>query len=591
MVLAAALIAAGLTGSATDFLSEGVDNARTGWVRDEKIFTTANVGSTKLLWKLKLESTPRAMHNLFAPLVAERVTTPQGPRELAVVAGVSDDLYGIDVSTGEQIWHRRFDSTLAKPGGTNDTLCPGGQTAVPTMAQTAPGKYTVYAVSWDGRLRQVNAADGKDAAPPEKFIPGGGKPYALNLYNGVIYTATAQGCGGLTNAFYSFDLASRRASAFIPAGGGLWGRRGAAIDPEGRVFLGTGDAMFDPLARRLGNGIVAVKLDANKQLQLVDFFGAPNANWLWRRDLDVNTTPVAFDHRGRKFLIGTSKECRVWLLDRDALGGEDHRTTLHTTPLICNDALAFDGKGVWGALGAWQDASGTQWVLVPFWGPVSTLFKAPIEHARPSGGGVAAFKVEQRSGTWQLVPAWLSRDMDLAEEAVIANGVVFAYAAGEDASQVLRTRPGMNRADRCTAADSARDRCAASPARAVRRCTRSMDRPARNYGRAAHRSNRGTTSADSRSRTGGPISRRSTACSIASESNDESAATSTTVGGLWRRPDRDRRDLRASRTRWHAVAGAARRCPAHVLGAERRQDFSADPGNARIQAAVEQEAR
>ena len=141
----------------------------------------------------------------------------------------------------------------------------------------------------------MNLADGKDVVPPQKFIPGGGKPYALNLYNGVIYTATAQGCGGLTNAFYSFDLASRRASAFIPAGGGLWGRRGAAIDPEGRVFLGTGDAKFDPLNRRLGNGIVAVKLDANKQLQLVDYFGAPNANWLWRRDLDVNTTPMAFD--------------------------------------------------------------------------------------------------------------------------------------------------------------------------------------------------------------------------------------------------------------------------------------------------------
>jgi outer membrane protein assembly factor BamB len=431
------MLTAGVTALASDFLTEGVDNARTGWVRDEKVFTVANVGKSTLLWKVKLESTSRAMHNLFAPLVAERVTTAQGTRELAVVAGVSDDLFGIDVVTGKQLWHRRFDSTLAKPGGTNDTLCPGGQTAVPTMAQVSPGKYTVYAVSWDGRLRQVNLADGVDVTPPELFIPGGGKPYALNLYNGVIYTATAQGCGGLTNAFYAFDLTSRRVSVFIPQGGGLWGRRGAAIDPEGRVFLGTGDAMFDPLTRRLGNGIVGVKLDANKQLQLVDFFGAPNANWLWRRDLDVNTTPVAFDAQGRKFLVGTSKECRLWLLDRDALGGEDHRTTLQTTPLICNDAQAFDAKGVWGALSAWQDERGTQWVLAPFWGPVGRDFKAPIEHARPKGGGVAAFKLEKRGNGFHLAPAWLSRDMDLAEEAVIANGIVFAYAAGEDATQVM----------------------------------------------------------------------------------------------------------------------------------------------------------
>lgn len=424
---------------ASDILTEGADNGRTGWVKDEKVFTTANVGSTKLLWTLKLDSTPRAMHNLFAPLIAERVQTTQGTKEIAVVAGVTDDLFGVDVATGQQIWRRHFDNTLPNPNPiSNDTLCPAGQTGVPAMAETSPGKYTIYAVSWDGRLRQVNAADGTDVAPAEKLMPGGGKPYALNLQRGVIYTATAQGCGGLTNAFYSYDLATRRASAFIPAGGGLWGRRGASVDPEGRVYLGTGDAEFDPGTRRLGNGIVGVKLDANKQLQLVDYFAAPNANWLWRRDLDVNTTPVAFDYRGRKFLVGTSKECRLWLLDREALGGEDHRTTLHTTPLICNDAQAFDARGVWGALSAWQDPTGAQWVLVPFWGAVSASFKAPIEHARPTRGGVAAFKVEERAGKWQLTPAWLSRDMDLAEEAVIANGVVFAYAAGEDATQVVQ---------------------------------------------------------------------------------------------------------------------------------------------------------
>jgi outer membrane protein assembly factor BamB len=439
-ILAVLLACAGATVSATDILTEGVDIGRTGWVKDEKVFTTANVGSSKLLWKLKLESTPRAMHNLFAPLIAEKAQTANGVKEIGIVAGISDDLFGVDVATGKQIWHRHWDGGPDPAPEANNTLCPAGQTAVPTMAQTAPGTYTVYAVSWDGRLRQVNAATGEDVVPAEKFIPGGGKPYALNLHNGVIYTATAQGCGGLTNAFYAFDLASKRSTAFIPAGGGLWGRRGAAIDSEGRVYLGTGDGQFDPGNRRLGNAIVGVKLDDNKQLQLTDYFGAPNANWLWRRDLDVNTTPVAFDYKGRKFLVGTSKECRLWLLDRDALGGEDHRTTLNSTSLICNDAQAFDARGVWGAISAWQDTAGNQWVLVPFWGPVSKQFKAPIEHARPEGGGVAAFKLVQRAGKWELAPAWLSRDMDLAEEAVIANGIVFAYGAGEDATQVVPDR-------------------------------------------------------------------------------------------------------------------------------------------------------
>ena len=45
-VLAALLVSAGATVIASDMLAEGVDNGRTGWVRDEKVFTPANVGSS-----------------------------------------------------------------------------------------------------------------------------------------------------------------------------------------------------------------------------------------------------------------------------------------------------------------------------------------------------------------------------------------------------------------------------------------------------------------------------------------------------------------------------------------------------------------
>jgi hypothetical protein len=443
--LAGALVlaAASATLYAADYLTEGVDNTRTGWLRDEKVFTTANVGSSRLLWKITLDSTPRQMHNLFAPLVVERVTTPQGPREMAIVAGISDELYGIDVASGEMMWKRTFDSTFTPPQpDTGSTLCPGGQTAVPVIAPAStPGQYTIYAVSRDGRLRQLNVADGRDVAPPDRFMPANAKPYALNLFNGVIYTSTAQGCGGNTNAFYAYNLSTRRSTIFAPAGGGMWGRRGVAIDAEGRAFIGTGDAPYTPENRSLGTAVVSAKLDESGQMQLVDWFAAPNANWLYRRDLDVNMTPMAIDYRGRKFLVATSKECRLWLLDRDSLGGEDHRTALQITPLLCNDAQAFDAKGVWGAMAAWVDSQDRQWVVVPFYGPVSREFKAPIEHARPTNGGVGAYTLEERGGRWQLVPQWLSRDMDMAEHAIVANGIVFTYASGEDTTQVVQDRP------------------------------------------------------------------------------------------------------------------------------------------------------
>ena len=440
--LALVLLCVGATLDGEDYLTEGVDHGRTGWLKNEKVFNTTNVQKMRLLWKSKVNSTPRQMHNLFAPLTVSGVTTPRGARELAIFAGVSDELYAFDVASGEMVWEKKFDSIYPiVTKGPGSTLCPGGQTAVPVIATTpTKGSYALYALSWDGRLHTLDVATGKDLAPPDKFAGPNGKPYALNLFNGVIYTSTAQGCGGNTNAFLSYDLATKKTSIFAPAGGGMWGRRGVAIDPEGRVFMGTGDAPFVAETNTLGTAVVAVKLDANKQLQFVDYFAPPNANWLFRRDLDLNVSPMAFDYRGRKFLVATSKECRLWLLDRDDLGGADNRTALQITPLLCNDAQAFDAQGIWGATAAWQDGSARQWVVVPFYGPVSREFKAPVEHARPKGGGVAAYTLEERNGAWQLVPQWLSRDMDLAEHAIVANGVIFTYGSGEDASQVVPDR-------------------------------------------------------------------------------------------------------------------------------------------------------
>ena len=91
---------------------------------------------------------------------------------------------------------------------------------------------------------------------PARQVPApNGKPYALNVVDGVVYTATAQGCGGVPNALYSYHLATRKASTFHPAGGGMQGRRGAAISPEGVVYLVTGDAMFSPQTKSGARGV------------------------------------------------------------------------------------------------------------------------------------------------------------------------------------------------------------------------------------------------------------------------------------------------------------------------------------------------
>jgi outer membrane protein assembly factor BamB len=126
----------------------------------------------------------------------------------------------------------------------------------------------------------------------------------------------------------------------------------------------------------------------------------------------------------------------MYLMDTESIGGDDHRTPLHRTPLYCNEEVNFASAGVWGSLATWEDAKGTRWVLSPFWGPKHSKFTAPIQNGVVKKGGVVAFKVtDDKNGKPTLTPAWISRDMDRGEPPIIANGVVFAYGSGEDTDQ------------------------------------------------------------------------------------------------------------------------------------------------------------
>jgi hypothetical protein len=216
----------------------------------------------------------------------------------------------------------------------------------------------------------------------------------------------------------------------------MWGRQGPAIASDGTMYTGTGDGRFDPESGTYGDGIIGVKQNAaTKALELSDYFGPANAEWLVKRDLDMQVTPAIFNYKGRELMVDAGKECRVYLMDTKSIGGDDHRTPLYTSPLICNEDVNFASAGIWGSMATWEDSKGTRWVLTPFWGPKHSAFKAPVENGDVKYGAIAAFKVEEKGGKFQLIPAWISRDMNHAEPPVIANGVIFGYANGEDTDQ------------------------------------------------------------------------------------------------------------------------------------------------------------
>lgn len=433
------LLACALAWSA-DWLTDGGNPQRTAWQQNETILTTANVGGMKLLWKLKLDNQPRVMHSLFPPLIIGRLNTAEGPRQVAIEAGSSDNIYAIDVEKGEVIWKKHFETSFTPPAsgrGAPGILCPGGQTATPVIGpRSASRKYTIYAVSWDGMLHRLDAANGEDVAPPAKWMPPNGKPYALNLFDNVLYTHTAQSCGGNPNMAYSYDLATNKAGSWGPVGGGMWGRTGPAMSANGTMYTGTGDGQWDPANGIYGSGIIGLKQDPQtKALTLADFYGPSNAEFLVKRDLDMQVTPAIFTYKGRELMVDAGKECRIYLMDTKSIGGDDHRTPLYRSPQICNEDYNSASQGIWGSMASWEDAQGTRWVLTPIWGVPHSAFKAPIEYGEVDDGAIVAFKLADKAGKLTLEPVWMSQNMNRAEPPVVANGVVFAYGNGEDTTQ------------------------------------------------------------------------------------------------------------------------------------------------------------
>ena len=169
---------------------------------------------------------------------------------------------------------------------------------------------------------------------------------------------------------YTYDLATHKVGSWGPAGGGMWGRSGPAVSKELVMYTGTGDGRWDPENGLYGNGIIGVKQNPEtKALELVDYYGPSNAEWLWKRDLDMQVTPAIFDYKGKEYMIDASKECRIYLMDTESIGGDDHRTPVYRTPLICNEIRGFRAGRHLGLAGHLGGSTGTRWILTPFWGP------------------------------------------------------------------------------------------------------------------------------------------------------------------------------------------------------------------------------
>ena len=439
-LLIPSLCAAASLAIAGQWLTFNGNPQRDGWARDETILTKENVKSMKVVWKVHVNSELREMNGLTAPVVVENVLTAQGHRDIVVVAGASDTVDAIDIDFGKVLWHKQFQAE-GKPKQQPRWLCPNSLTATPVIQMgggVTPRDRTVHVISSDGKLHSLSIVNGEDRKPPLQFVPAFSRNWSLNMVNGVLYTATSQGCNGARSAVYAMDLnkADRPVTSFeaSTAGAGIWGRAGVTSGTDGTIYAETGDGPYDPAAGKYSDTFLAL---SPKDLKLTDRYSPANWQWLNRKDFDLGClTPAYFHFKQRDLIAGGGKEGRLVLLDAKSLGGPNHDTPLFRGPILSNEDLYSAGRGFWGALATWEDAKGERWLYAPAWGPVhSKAPKFPVRNGETPEGTLMAFRVEEKDGKPVLTPAWTSRNMSVPEPPIIANGMVFLVSSGENALQ------------------------------------------------------------------------------------------------------------------------------------------------------------
>jgi outer membrane protein assembly factor BamB len=379
---------------------------------------------------------------LTAPVVAGGVSTSRGVRNALYVAGITGKVFALDAQTGEALWTHVFKSVaLPYKGGLQGSIyCPNGITATPVIDRSTR---ILYVIAGDGALYGFDLGTGQVRYGPVQFVPPYSKNWSLNLLDGTIHTVLAQGCGGGLSGFYSIDIRDphhprlRQMLLSNTNTAGIWGRGGPIIGTNGRVYGGTADGIFDPIAGDYSDSVVAASLP---DLKLVDYYLPPNWRYLRMKDLDLGSaSPVFFGWRNRKLVAHGGKEGVLRIMDADALGGKDHQTPLYTSPKLGNDIdTCCEAYGIWGGISTARDAEGQTWLYVPMGGPPSTRApKFPISNGDHPHGSIMAFKVVAQPKTQNpvLEPAWISGDFALPEPVVIANGVVFVLSSGENAVQ------------------------------------------------------------------------------------------------------------------------------------------------------------
>jgi outer membrane protein assembly factor BamB len=307
------------------------------------------------------------------PLYAEGVQTSGRLTKVVFIATEHDSVYAADAKTGAPLWRVTLlpaGETTADPRGCGQIEPEIGITATPVIdRRLGPhGTLFVVAMSKDAQghyLQRIHALDMSDGSEEfhgptaiqatysgatypaangiVTFDPGQyAERAALLLENGVIYTTWTSHCDRVpyTGWIIAYRAATLQRVAVLNLtpngqGGAIWqSGAGPAADPQGSIYLMTGNGTFDttldahgfPSGHNFGNSFVKLS-ERGATLAVDDYFTMFDVLKENASDGDLGSggpmvLPDMKDGTGRMrhLVIGAGKDRNIYLADRNAMG-------------------------------------------------------------------------------------------------------------------------------------------------------------------------------------------------------------------------------------------------------------------------------
>ncbi len=443
-----------------DWTTVGFDAQRSSWVRRDAKISSESLQKPgfKMVWKRKLNNTPRQLNALTPPVLFDFYIGYRGFRSLGFLGGSSGRIFVMDTDLARPEWEKSFDAGSPSAEATLD--CPGGITANVTRSTPAglpllvaprgtgrrspaasavgepnegavtlkqvvgrrpsapspsvkparqraaaanpyrrPTQY-IYVLAPDGMLHALYVSNGETDKPAVKFLPPNANAHGLIVVDGTAYAATTNGCGGVADGLWAVGLESKKVATW-KAEGGVAGFAGPAFGPARTIYLATGGKASSSL----------VSLDPKTLKQTGRY--SPGG-------VTFTSSPLVIDYKDSDLLAATADDGRIHLIRGASLGPNGYRGPVYS-------ASDF----VPGALSTWKDEDGVTWVAAPSGGTAASGANFPITNGKLSKGAITAWKVVDKDGAPALEPGWVSRDMVSPLPPIIVNGVVFAVSSGE----------------------------------------------------------------------------------------------------------------------------------------------------------------